>query len=134
MGLFGGHLIIESFASHYKSVHPRGVTVQQIIKPGWAQRALTYSKTGKLIIPAQRLGEFSRTNWGDRSVSVGGEMVDVKTTSDVARHIKKLTEKQWGRILEAAITSKASSNVIDLEDVEVDAGDADAILIDNDSD
>ncbi|KAJ7775223.1 hypothetical protein B0H14DRAFT_3894451 [Mycena olivaceomarginata] len=155
MGLFGGHLIIESFASHYKSVHPRGVTVQQIIKPGWvspdgalvysvlaAQRALTYSKTGKLIVPAQRLGEFSRTNWGDRSVSVGGEMVDVKTTSDVARHVKKLTEKQWGRILEAAIvaaqpshkTSKVSSNVIDLEDVEVDAGDADAILIDNDSD
>jgi hypothetical protein len=97
---------------------------------------------GKLIVPAQRLGEFSRTNWGDRSVSVGGEMVDVKTTSDVAHHVKKLTEKQWGRILEAAIvaaqpshkTSKVSSNVIDLEDVEVDAGDADAILIDNDSD
>jgi hypothetical protein len=52
------------------------------------------------------------------------------------------TQKQWGRILEAAIVaaqpshknSKVSSNVIDLEDVEVDAGDADTILIDNDSD
>ncbi|KAF7336373.1 hypothetical protein MVEN_02185800 [Mycena venus] len=94
---------------------------------------------GKLTIPTQHLGEFSKTNWGNRVVASGGELRAVSTTSDLAKQIKRLTDSRWRRIIEAAIMAaqptrkggKVPSDTGDLEDLEP-AGDG--ILIDNDSD
>ncbi|KAJ7862731.1 hypothetical protein B0H13DRAFT_2282233 [Mycena leptocephala] len=149
-GLFGGSLIIDALASHYKRAYPNGLPSSQsyegqpkpvgplVYSIQAAQRALIYYKSGKLIIPAQKAGEFSKTNWGDRAALRGGEMVAMNTTSDLTRHVKKLTEAQWKKIIDAAIAvaqvSRKGSKVPDsvvLDDLEPTP---DVILIDNDSD
>jgi hypothetical protein len=65
-------------------------------------------------------------------------MVAMNTTSDLTRHVKKLTEAQWKKIIDAAIAvaqvSRKGSKVPDsvvLDDLEPTP---DVILIDNDSD
>ncbi|KAF8146450.1 hypothetical protein K438DRAFT_2028237 [Mycena galopus ATCC 62051] len=150
-GLFGGHLIIAALASHYKAAYPRGVTPQQIFKTGWvppegplvysvlaAQRALTYYKSGKLDVPKNRVGEFSRMNWGDRTVARNGELVTINTTSNIVRQVRKLKDKQWRKIVEAAIAAaqpshKGSAPPPDPADI-VELEPEDGILGDNDSD
>ncbi|KAJ7714661.1 hypothetical protein B0H16DRAFT_1477891 [Mycena metata] len=133
-GLFGGHLIIQSLASHYKAAYPAGLASRKdlgdsavpegplvyAIQSG--QRALTYSKTGKLEVPGQRRGEFSKTNWGDREALIGGEMVAINTTSDLVELVKGLTDTQWNKIIDAAIAaarpSRKSSRAA--EEIDVD--------------
>ncbi|KAJ6622829.1 hypothetical protein B0H10DRAFT_2012991 [Mycena sp. CBHHK59/15] len=145
-GLFRGHLIIDSLASHYKSAYPGGLAslpdntcpvgpLVYVIQA--SQHALNYSKTGKLVIPLQRLGKFSKTNWGDRVMLRGGEMKSITTTSGLTRYIKKLTDRQWSKIVDAAIAAAQTSRktakaaeVIEIEELEPKTH----ALIDNDSD
>ncbi|KAJ7759409.1 hypothetical protein DFH07DRAFT_772219 [Mycena maculata] len=88
-----------------------------------AQRALNYTKTGKFVLHSQRLGEFSKTNWGDRTGLQGGKLVPINTTSDLASLVQTLTDAQWSKIVDSTLaaarpscrTSKAVE-VIDVDD------------------
>ncbi|KAJ7646300.1 hypothetical protein DFH06DRAFT_1332687 [Mycena polygramma] len=149
-GLFGNHLIIDGLASHFKAAYPRGLTSSKDLRdepvPAGplvysiqaAHRALNCFKTGKLVVPAQRLGEFSKTNWADRSLVLGGESIPVRTTSELLDFIKDLKDKQWVRILDAAIAASQASHKASkaMEVIDVDALTAPPrrVVVDNDSD
>ncbi|KAJ7489785.1 hypothetical protein B0H11DRAFT_2229813 [Mycena galericulata] len=151
VGLFGGHLIIDALASHYKSAYPGGLANAVVLPKGYttpvgplvyaiqaSQRALNYYKSGKLTIPSQRLGEFSKTNWGDRSTTRNSELIPVNTTSELLAYIKELTDRQWTRIVEAAIaacrTSRKAEKATEVIDVDEAPPRASYKLPDNDSD
>lgn len=117
-------MIVGCLASHYKAAYPDGLasikslpaadrTVPEgplvysieavcpftlltfvILHSREALRALNYSKTGKLIVPGERLGDFSKTNWGDRTTMRDGERITINTTSGLTAYVKQLTDKQ----------------------------------------
>ncbi|KAJ7750936.1 hypothetical protein DFH07DRAFT_774944 [Mycena maculata] len=133
-GLLGGQLIIDALASHYKAAYPSGVTSRSSLPDKTvpegplvyaiqaAQRALNYTKTGKFILPSQRLGEFSKTNWGDRTGLQGGELVPINTTSDLASLVQTLTDAQWSKIVDSALAaarpSRRTSKAVEVIDVD----------------
>ncbi|KAJ6522697.1 hypothetical protein B0H19DRAFT_1202408 [Mycena capillaripes] len=69
------------------------------------KRALNYSKTGKLIVPVGKLGEFSKTNWMDHTTIREGGPVHVFTTSAIMSVVNKLSPSKWQKIVDAAIAA-----------------------------
>ncbi|KAJ6515150.1 hypothetical protein C8R47DRAFT_1090254 [Mycena vitilis] len=103
-----------------------------------AHRALNCFKTGKLVMPPQRLGEFSKTNWADRSLVLGGKLIPLRTTSELLDLIKNLKDKQWVRILDAAIAASQASHkpskAVEVIDVDALTAPPRRVVVDNDSD
>ncbi|KAK7061198.1 hypothetical protein R3P38DRAFT_3250585 [Favolaschia claudopus] len=153
-GLCAGSLIIDALASHFKSAYPPGRTtlVSSAQLPTSearpvtalvhsiqaANRALNYSRTGKLVTPSSRDGEFSRALWGDRHVVQDGVTFELKSTSNVVKLVNSLTDKQWTKILDAAIAisrpARKSSKPVAVIEIEDFDAESDTPPSDNDSD
>ncbi|KAJ7261171.1 hypothetical protein C8J57DRAFT_473744 [Mycena rebaudengoi] len=149
-GIFQGALITATLATHYTAVHgahararqdpkdpqyPVGALVYSIQA---VKRALNYSQTGKFVLPPGRLGEFSKTNWGDQMELREGRQVKVNTTSGLDNLVGKLKPLHWEKIITTALdtcqaTRKAAAveDVIDLDTDDLASTDFD--LVDNDS-
>ncbi|KAJ6598501.1 hypothetical protein B0H10DRAFT_2324390 [Mycena sp. CBHHK59/15] len=125
-GIFQSYLIANTLATHYKAIY--GPHVKQ---------ALNYSKTGKLVIPPQRLGEFSKTNWGDKTEFYRGLQVTITTMSALVALVNRLTAKQWTRIIATAInTSQPCKSSHAAKAITINAEElapVDFEIIDNDS-
>ncbi|KAJ7905016.1 hypothetical protein B0H13DRAFT_2509647 [Mycena leptocephala] len=148
-GLFQSHLITRGLASHYAAIRspttpfedpettefpetPLVYTIQA------AKRALNYSVTGELVVPGQRLGEFSKANWGDKIEFREGRPITVNTTSSLVAVVRKLENKPvlWRKIIRAAIEASLPKKRRggDIEAINVEAVPAaDFDLVDNDS-
>ena len=103
-----------------------------------AKRALNYSVTGELVVPGQRLGEFSKVNWGDKIEFREGRPITVNTTSSLVTVVRKLENKPvlWRKIIRAAIEASLPKKRRggDIEAINVEAVPAaDFDLVDNDS-
>ncbi|KAJ7251344.1 hypothetical protein C8J57DRAFT_673276 [Mycena rebaudengoi] len=150
-GIFQGFLIATTLATHYTAIHSGHAKVRQDPKdPDYpvgalvysiqaVKRALNYSLTGKFVPPTGRLGEFSKTNWGDKMELREGRQVMVNTTSGLAVIVGKLKPSHWEKIITAALdASQPARKVATVDDViDVDGDDlasADFDLVDNDSD
>jgi hypothetical protein len=84
------------------------------------------------------LGEFSKTNWGDKTELREGRQVTVNTTSGLDVIVGKLKSSQWEKILTAALdacqSTRKAATVDDVIDVDADESpSADFDLVDNDS-
>lgn len=105
---------------------------------GQVKRALNYSTTGVLAVPRERLGEYSRANWGDKTELREGREVPVKTTTGLIIIVRKLQTKTWKKIvaaaIEASIPQKRANTTREIIDVDAEAGAEEVILVDNDSD
>ncbi|KAJ7235930.1 hypothetical protein C8J57DRAFT_1248032 [Mycena rebaudengoi] len=114
-GIFQGVLIAAMLAAHYTAIHgahakarqnpkdpqyPIGALVYSIQA---VKRALNYSQTGKFTPPPGRLGEFSKTNWGDKMELREGRQVMVNTTSSLDVIVGKLMPSHWEKIITAAL-------------------------------
>lgn len=96
--------------------------------------------SGEKIELRRPYNDFSKTNWGDSSLVREGKMVSILTTTNLLNIINKLKEKQWNKILEAAIeVSKSGRKADNVQDSTAAAAAATAEqpvfeLIDDDSD
>ncbi|KAJ6570644.1 hypothetical protein DFH09DRAFT_417939 [Mycena vulgaris] len=149
-GLFQGYLITCGLATHYAAIRSAATPMEDpdntelpetplVYAIQAAKRALNYSVTGSLVVPTQRLGEFSKANWGDKMDFREGRQVSVNTTSALVRIARKLEDKPqlWKKIIAAAIEASlpkrrtaGKTEVIDVDAV----AEEEINLVDNDSD
>ena len=90
-------------------------------------------KTGELVIPVRPLGDYSKSNWGDKFEVREGLQVHVKTTSTILKLVNKLKPKQWEKILNSALEFckvKQEAVVAHEGSIEVDSG-SDFEILDN---
>ncbi|KAJ7932344.1 hypothetical protein B0H13DRAFT_2263331 [Mycena leptocephala] len=148
-GLFQSHLITRGLASHYAAIRSPTAPVEDpettefpetplVYTIQAAKRALNYSVTGELVVPGQRLGEFSKANWGDKVEFREGRPITVNTTSSLVTVVRKLENKPllWRKIIKAAIEASLPKKRRggDIEAINVEAVPAaDFDLVDNDS-
>jgi len=99
------------------------------------KRAILMWRTGQLVTPPRPLGNYSRSNWGDKIEVREGQQVHVKTASMVLKLVSKLKPKQWQKILDSALEfCKVKEAVVAHEgSIEVDSG-SDFEIVDNDDD
>ena len=95
--------------------------------------------TGEKIELRRPYNDFSKTNWGDSSGVREGKMVPVLTTTNLLNIANKLKEKQWNKIIEAAVevskSARKADNVPDLAAAAAAVGEQPVFeLIDDDSD
>ena len=58
-----------------------------------------------MVKPRKPLNKYSKANWGDRVETREGRTVRFNMTSDIIAVISQLKEKQWDKILKAALAS-----------------------------
>ncbi|KAJ7687655.1 hypothetical protein B0H17DRAFT_682690 [Mycena rosella] len=150
-GLFQGYLITCGLAAHYTAIRSAAAPIEDpetaefpetplVYAIQAAKRALNYSVTGKLVVPGQRLGEFSKANWGDKMDFREGRQVVVNTASSLVAIARKLEDKPQlqKKIMIAAIEASLPKRRAGgkTEVIEIDAGSPteDIELVDNDSD
>ncbi|KAJ7159105.1 hypothetical protein C8R43DRAFT_1124738 [Mycena crocata] len=116
-GLFQGFLVTACLATHYAAIRTATSPIETpdasdppetplVYSIQAVKRALNYSVTGTLVVPGQRLGEFSKANWGDRMVyREGRQVVDDPTSRilDVVRELQNKSPVIWEKIMGAAI-------------------------------
>ncbi|KAH9008038.1 hypothetical protein EDB83DRAFT_2532246 [Lactarius deliciosus] len=70
-----------------------------------AKCAISWWETGELVKPKKPLNEYSKVNWGDHVETQEGHTVHITSTSNLVAIISKLKDKQWDKILKAALLS-----------------------------
>ncbi|KAH9172058.1 hypothetical protein EDB89DRAFT_1906501 [Lactarius sanguifluus] len=101
------------------------------------KRAISWWETGELVKPKKPLNEYSKANWGDHVETREGHTVHITSTSDLVAIVSKLKDKQWDKILKAALLSakrKKKSAVVASEPPQPQPFTAQVELRDDDSD
>ncbi|KAF8056025.1 hypothetical protein FPV67DRAFT_1534240 [Lyophyllum atratum] len=151
-GLFLHPLILATLAYHYSSIsqihqdarsdeRPEGALVTAIQA---CQRAVSRWYSGDFLPLARPAGDFSKDNWGDNPTRVPTNfpqlppvvLADPKSTSQLYRLVKRLSNSQWEKIIEGAIGAMRRQKAITVQalpDV-VDAASSDFELHDDDDD
>jgi len=141
-GIFQSPLVSAVLAAHlaglsHLRIHdptkrPTGALVHAIQA---VKRAILMWRTGQLVTPPRPLGDYSKSNWGDKIEVREGQQVHVKTASMILKLVSKLKPKQWQKILDSALEfCKATKVVVAHEgSIEVDSG-SDFEILDNDDD
>lgn len=92
-------------------------------------------ETGEQVKPPRPTGDFSKTNWGDRMEMREGKQFKIKTTSSLLRVVDKLSDAQWEKIIDTAISaSKQKKEMIpaQVEEVLGSSAESDFELADDD--
>ena len=95
--------------------------------------------TGEEVKPPRPWGDYSKANWGDHNETREGKIMPVLTTTNLIRVVEKLKDRQWEKIIDAAIhASKVKKETIrapDLEEASMPTSSAEPFeLVDDDSD
>ncbi|KAH9037117.1 hypothetical protein EDB85DRAFT_1888573 [Lactarius pseudohatsudake] len=144
-GIFQSPLIAAILGTHMACVYPIrdedrldrkpvGALVHSIQA---AKRAISWWETGELVKPKRPLNEYSKANWGDHVEIREGHTVHISSTSDLVAIVSKLKDKQWDKILKAALLSakhKKKSAVVASEPQQPQPFTAQVEPRDNDSD
>lgn len=79
-------------------------------------------------------GDFSKTNWGDRVEMREGKQIKIKTTSALVKVVDKLSDAQWAKIIDTAISASKQKESIpaQVEEVLDSSAESDFELADDD--
>ena len=80
-------------------------------------------------------GDFSKTNWGDRMEMREGKQLKIKTTSSLVKVVNKLSEPQWDKIINTAISAskqRKETIPVQVEEVLGSSAESDFELADDD--
>ncbi|GLB41298.1 hypothetical protein LshimejAT787_0905130 [Lyophyllum shimeji] len=140
-GIFQSPFVAKVFAVHYQFIKDISLVRRSKDKPTGALvlavqaclHNLTLCKTGDRVVQPGKLSQFSANNCDDRHhVTEDNKLIEILATTKILKTVKRLTEKQWLKIIRAAVDMLPRSTVVMRSAVDVAAPSSDIEMIDAD--
>lgn len=140
-GIFQSPFVAKVFAVHYQFIKDISFVRRSKVKPTGALvlavqaclHNLTLCKTGERVTQPGKLSQFSANNCDDRQhVSEDNKLVEILATTRILKTVKRLTEKQWLKIIRAAVDMLPRSTAVMRSAVDAAAPSSDIEMIDAD--
>ncbi|KAF8229956.1 hypothetical protein L208DRAFT_1284198, partial [Tricholoma matsutake] len=115
-GLFQSSLIVAMLGSHFSGISQISARARSKECPVGALVLLIQA----VFKPPHPTGDFSKTNWGDHMEMQEGRHFKIKTTSSLVKVVNKLSDVQWHKIIDMAISASKQKNLKEMILVQVE--------------
>ncbi|KAF8152661.1 hypothetical protein B0H34DRAFT_822211 [Crassisporium funariophilum] len=140
-GIFQSPFVAKVFGAHYQFIKDISLVRRSKDKPTGALvlavqaclHNLTLCKTGERVAQPGKLSQFSANNCDDRHhVTEDNKLIEILATTKILKTVKRLTEKQWLKIIRAAVDMLPRSTAVMRTAVDAAAPSSDIEMIDAD--
>ncbi|KAF8054858.1 hypothetical protein FPV67DRAFT_1752028 [Lyophyllum atratum] len=140
-GIFQSPFVAKVFAVHYQFIKDISYVRRSKVKPTGALvlavqaclHNLTLCETGERVTQPGKLSQFSANNCDDRQhITEDNKLVEILATTKILKTVKRLTEKQWLKIIGAAADMLPRSTAVMRSAVDAAAPSSDIEMIDAD--